>query len=76
MSATPTSMKAVRIHAYGSPEQLQYEEDVACPTPNEGDTLIHVLAAGSEIFPLAEAARAHARLEAGHLRGKIVLQVT
>jgi NADPH:quinone reductase-like Zn-dependent oxidoreductase len=29
----------------------------------------------AEVFPLAEAARAHARGEAGHARGKLVLQI-
>jgi NADPH:quinone reductase-like Zn-dependent oxidoreductase len=39
------TMKAIRIHAYGGPEVLKYE-DVPRPIPNEDDVLIKVLAAG------------------------------
>jgi len=38
-------MKAIRIHAYGGPEVLQYEE-VPLPVPNEDEVLIKVKAAG------------------------------
>jgi NADPH:quinone reductase-like Zn-dependent oxidoreductase len=39
------TMKAVRIHAYGGPDVLKYEE-VACPHPQTGEVLIRVHAAG------------------------------
>jgi NADPH:quinone reductase-like Zn-dependent oxidoreductase len=39
------SMKAVRIHQYGGPEQLRLE-DVPRPRPNAGEVLIRVIAAG------------------------------
>lgn len=40
-----TTMKAIRIHTYGGPEVLKYE-DVTRPAPNPDDVLIKVLAAG------------------------------
>lgn len=39
------TMKAVRIHSYGGPEVLVYE-DAPRPTPGEGEVLIRVHAAG------------------------------
>lgn len=42
---TPTTMKAVRIHAYGGPEVLHYEESVAVPSLKPDDLLIQVRAA-------------------------------
>ena len=39
------SMKAVRIHSYGGPEVLKYE-DAPRPQPDAGDLLVHVHAAG------------------------------
>ncbi|MGH6923056.1 MAG: NADP-dependent oxidoreductase [Propylenella sp.] len=39
------TMKAVRVHAYGGPEVLRYE-DAPSPTPGEGELLIRVRAAG------------------------------
>jgi NADPH:quinone reductase-like Zn-dependent oxidoreductase len=39
------TMKAVRIHAYGGPETLRYEE-VPCPMPDKGEVLVQVHAAG------------------------------
>jgi len=39
------SMKAVRIHQYGGPEQLKFE-DVPRPQPGTGEVLIRVRAAG------------------------------
>lgn len=39
------TMKAVRIHEYGGPEVLQYE-DAPRPKPGPGDVLIRVYAAG------------------------------
>ena len=42
---TPTTMKAVRIHAYGGPEMLHYEEDVPLPSLKPDDLLIKVKAA-------------------------------
>lgn len=43
-SVTPTTMKAVRIHAYGGPEALRYE-DVERPQPGPGEVLVRVFAA-------------------------------
>lgn len=40
----PTTMKAVRIHAYGGPEMLHYEEDLALPSLRPDDLLIRVRA--------------------------------
>lgn len=42
---TPTTMHAVRIHTYGGPEMLHYEEDVPLPSLNPDDLLIKVRAA-------------------------------
>ena len=39
-------MKAVRIHQFGGPEVLQYEEEVPYPSPGKGELLIKVAAAG------------------------------
>jgi NADPH:quinone reductase-like Zn-dependent oxidoreductase len=39
------TMKAIRIHSYGGPEMLQYE-DAPRPVPNDDDVLIKVIAAG------------------------------
>ena len=39
------TMKAVRIHTYGGPEVLKYEE-APCPKPGPGELLIRVHAAG------------------------------
>jgi NADPH:quinone reductase-like Zn-dependent oxidoreductase len=39
------TMKAIRIHSYGGPEVLKYE-DAPRPIPNDDDVLIKVLAAG------------------------------
>src|SRR5712671_3793935 len=44
-SATSQTMKAVRIHRYGGPEVLQYE-DAPRPKPQAGEVLIRVHAAG------------------------------
>jgi NADPH:quinone reductase-like Zn-dependent oxidoreductase len=44
-SATSQTMKAIRIHNYGGPEALQYE-DAPRPQPQAGEVLIHVHAAG------------------------------
>jgi NADPH:quinone reductase-like Zn-dependent oxidoreductase len=43
--AVMQTMKAIRIHAYGGPEVLKYE-DVPRPVPNDDDVLIKVMAAG------------------------------
>src|SRR5260221_209836 len=44
-SATSQTMKAIRIHRYGGPEALQYE-DAPRPQPQAGEVLIRVHAAG------------------------------
>ena len=44
-SATSQTMKAIRIHNYGGPEVLQYE-DAPRPQPRAGEVLIRVHAAG------------------------------
>jgi NADPH:quinone reductase-like Zn-dependent oxidoreductase len=44
-SATSQTMKAIRIHNYGGPEVLQYE-DAPRPRPHAGEVLIRVHAAG------------------------------
>ena len=114
-------MKAIRIHKYGGPEVLRYE-DVVVPAPGAGELLIKVQAASvnpldwktragylkglfphtlpfilgwdasgaveavgsgvtkfkkgvENVFPLAEARRAHELIATGHTRGKIVLKV-
>jgi NADPH2:quinone reductase len=38
-------MKAIRVHACGGPEALRYE-DVDVPTPQAGDALVKIVAAG------------------------------
>ncbi|MFB7124494.1 MULTISPECIES: NADP-dependent oxidoreductase [unclassified Kitasatospora] len=43
--ATENTMKAVRLHAYGGPEVLRYEE-VPRPVPGPGEVLVRVHAAG------------------------------
>jgi hypothetical protein len=43
--ATPQTMKAIRIHRYGGPQALQYE-DAPRPQPQADEVLIRVHAAG------------------------------
>ncbi len=42
----PVIMRAVRIHEYGGPEALRYEENVPMPEAGAGEVLIRVYAAG------------------------------
>src|SRR5689334_12343687 len=42
--ARAATMKAVRLHEYGGPDVLRYE-DVPVPEPGEGDVLVRVHAA-------------------------------
>ena len=42
-------MKAIRIHNYGGPELLKFE-DAPCPQPQPGEVLIRVYAAGVNPF--------------------------
>src|SRR6266478_9354247 len=44
-SATSQTMKAIRIHNYGGPEVLQYEDPTG-PEPQAGEVLVRVHAAG------------------------------
>ncbi len=44
-ASTPALSKAVRVHAYGPPEVISYE-DVPRPQPGAGEVLVHVKAAG------------------------------
>src|SRR5437868_9415539 len=44
-SATSQTMKAIRIHNYGAPKALQYE-DAPRPKPQAGEVLVRVHAAG------------------------------
>ena len=41
----PKTMKAVRIHGYGGPDMLRYE-DAPCPRPAAGEIVVRVHAAG------------------------------
>jgi NADPH:quinone reductase-like Zn-dependent oxidoreductase len=45
MNRTMQTMKANRIHAFGGPEAIQFE-DVPRPTPGRGEVLVRVHAAG------------------------------
>ena len=45
VSATSQTMKAIRIHNYGGPEVLKYE-DAPRPEPQAGEVLVRVHAAG------------------------------
>ena len=58
------TMQAVRIHTYGRPEVLKYEE-APLPKPAPGEVLVRV----------SEARHAHELSQTGHTRGKIVLRV-
>ncbi|CAM5354128.1 MULTISPECIES: NADP-dependent oxidoreductase [Streptomyces] len=42
---TPTTMKAIRLHAFGGPRALRYEE-APVPVPAPGEVLVRVRAAG------------------------------
>jgi D-arabinose 1-dehydrogenase-like Zn-dependent alcohol dehydrogenase len=44
-NSTSQTMKAIRIHNYGGPEVLQYEE-AQRPEPQAGEVLVRVHAAG------------------------------
>jgi NADPH:quinone reductase-like Zn-dependent oxidoreductase len=41
----PATMKAARVHAFGGPEAIEFE-DIAVPRPGEGEILVKVAAAG------------------------------
>src|SRR5438132_1484578 len=56
------TMKAVRIHAYGGPDVLAYE-DAPVPTPAEGEVLVRVHATSVNPFDCAQ--------RAGYLAGYI-----
>jgi len=55
----PLTMKAVRIHEYGGPEVLRYE-DAPCPVPGKGEVLVRIHAAA--INPLDW------KIRAGHVK--------
>ena len=46
-------MKAVRIHGYGGPELLRYE-DVSDPSPGSGEVLIDLKTAGVNYADVGE----------------------
>src|SRR6266581_455409 len=48
-SATSQTMKAIRIHNYGGPEVLHYE-DAPRPQPQAGEVLVRVHAAGVNLI--------------------------
>src|SRR3569833_395745 len=52
-------MKAVRIHAYGGPEQLQFETDV--PDPEVGPTSVLIRSAAARVNPIDWKVRSGAR---------------
>src|SRR3569833_3364999 len=52
-------MKAVRIHAYGGPEQLQFETDV--PDPQVGPTTVLIRSAAARVNPIDWKVRSGAR---------------
>jgi NADPH:quinone reductase-like Zn-dependent oxidoreductase len=68
----------VVVTRQGGPDVLQLVQELL-PEPRTGEVLVKVLAAGriksvvAERIPLAEAARAHERLERGGHAGKVVL---
>jgi NADPH:quinone reductase len=41
-----TTMQAVRVHTFGGPEVLQYEETSAPSAPQAGQAVVRVYAAG------------------------------
>ena len=61
-------MKAIRIHAYGDPGQMQLDE-APIPSCGANDLLV-----GQE-FALADAAQALRLGESGRARGKMILHV-
>ena len=80
-------MKAVRFHKTGGPDVLTCE-DVADPTPRDGEVLIPAtldeimdfIMSGKLspqiglVLPLSQAAEAHRLLESRKTTGKVVLQ--
>ena|SRR5258708_4798165 len=46
MEPTETTMHAVRMHAYGGPDVLEYEEVPLPPAPTGNQVLVRVRAAG------------------------------
>jgi NADPH:quinone reductase len=70
-SPAPETCDGYEIHdLFVRPSGYDLGEHVT-PLVQEGRLKPHV----EEIFPLARAAEAHERLEAGHVRGKLVLSV-
>ncbi len=77
------TMKAARIHTYGGPEVLKYEE-APRPKPGPGEQLTEIAtlidsgqlkAIVETVLPLSEARQAQELSQSGHTWGKIVLQV-
>ncbi|MBL7686242.1 MAG: NADP-dependent oxidoreductase [Deltaproteobacteria bacterium] len=56
-------------YVFVRPEELQL--DLICEMIEEKKMKVHV----SEVFPLAQAAKAHQRIESGHVTGKLVLKI-
>lgn len=70
------------VKAEAKRRRIRVEEPLVEPDGHWLDTLAEVVSAGmvkvsvNETFPLEQAAAAHARLEQGGLRGKLVLEVS
>jgi NADPH:quinone reductase-like Zn-dependent oxidoreductase len=68
------TMKAVRVHQYGGPEVLRYEE-APRPKPVRAKSSGMLRPIVEAVFPLNEARYAQELSQTGHARGKIVLKV-
>src|SRR2546429_180194 len=64
-SATSQTMKAIRIHNYGGPKVLHYE-DAPRPKPQAGEVLVRVHAAGVNPIDWKVRDRKSTRLNSSH----------
>jgi len=81
------NMKAVRIHSYGGPEVLKYEDAprqafiFMQPNASQLAEIATLVDSGKlkpvvgTVLPLSDARRAHELSETGHTHGKIVMCV-